>query len=52
MIYYPDQQMHITYKQYCMYRKYSYMFRFIYVIFRQFYPSTLVKLQKLVILTN
>ena len=32
------------YKQYCMYHKYSYMFRCICVIFREFYPSIMLKL--------
>ena len=34
------------YKQYFIYPKYFYMFRFICVIFRESYPSTLLKLQK------
>jgi len=43
---YPDQQMHYIYKQYFIYRKHSYVFRCTCIIFRQYYPSTLLKLQK------
>ena len=40
------------YKQYFIHRKYSYMFRYICIIFRESYLSTLLKLQGLIKVTN
>ena len=48
--YYPDQQKHDIYSIYTqcfIYRQYSYVFQCTRVIFRESYPSTLLKLQKL-----
>ena len=44
-VYYPDQQMHYIYKQYFIYRKHSYMFRCICIIFRESYPCILLMLR-------